>query len=79
MPDGTRLRDVLELKKYVLAHPEWFGRSLTEKLFVYGSGRIPGYAERRQLHSLSDRVVRSGAGFRDLLFGLIESAPFTER
>lgn len=79
MPDGTRLRDVLELKKYVLAHPEWFGRSLTEKLFVYGSGRIPGYAERRQLHTLSDRVVRTGTGFRDLLFGLIESAPFTER
>jgi hypothetical protein len=77
LPDGTRLKDVGDLKRYVLEHPEHFGRALTEKLFTYGSGRVPAYAERRQLHAISDRVLADGGGFRDLLLGIVESAPFT--
>ena len=79
MPDGTRLEDVRDLKTYVLNHPEQFGRALTEKLFLYASGRLPSYAERKQLHAISDKLVRTKAGFRDLLFAIIESEPFTQR
>jgi len=78
LPDGTRLKDVGDLKRYVLEHPEHFGRALTEKLFTYGSGRVPAYAERRQLHAISDRVLADGGGFRDLLLAIVESAPFTQ-
>jgi hypothetical protein len=79
MPDGTRLKDVRDLKTYVLNHPERFGRALTEKLFLYASGRLPSYAERKQLHAISDKLVSTKAGFRDLLLAIIESEPFTQR
>ena len=79
MPDGTMIKDVRDLKTYVLNHPERFGRALTEKLFLYASGRLPSYAERKQLHAISDKLVRTKAGFRDLLFAIIESEPFTQR
>lgn len=79
MPDGTQLKDVRDLKRYVLGHPERFGRALTEKLFLYGSGRLPSYAERKQLHTISDKMGSTKAGFRDLLLAIIESEPFTQR
>jgi hypothetical protein len=77
LPDGTPIRNVGELKQYVLAHPESFGRSVAEKLFTYGSGRFPSYRERKQLHAISDRVLYGNGGFRDLLLAIIESEPFT--
>ena len=78
MPDGTQLKDVRDLKSYVMSHPERFGRALTEKLFLYGSGRLPSYAERKQLHAISDNLVSKKGGFRDLLLAIIESEPFTK-
>lgn len=77
MPDGTALRDVQDLKRYALGYIEAFARGLTEKLFLYGSGRMPSYAERKQLHAVCDPLIRNGGGFRDLLLALIESEPFT--
>jgi hypothetical protein len=44
---------------------------------LYGSGRMPSYAERKQLHAVCDPLIRNGGGFRDLLLALIESEPFT--
>jgi mono/diheme cytochrome c family protein len=79
MPDGTQLKEARDLKRYVLSHPERFGRALTEKLFLYASGRLPSYAERKQLHAISDKLVSTKAGFRDLLLAIIESEPFTQR
>jgi mono/diheme cytochrome c family protein len=79
MPDGTQLKDIRDLKLYVLNHPERFGRALTEKLFLYGAGRLPSYAERKKLHAISDRVVTAKGGFRDLILAMVESEPFTQR
>jgi hypothetical protein len=41
MPDGTQLKEVQDLKRCVQSHPKRFGRALTEKIFIYGSGRLP--------------------------------------
>ena len=78
LPDGTALQDVGELKRYVLAHLDQFGGALAEKLFVYGSGRVPSYAERKVLKQNAQGVVKRQGGLRDLVLEIIESAPFRE-
>ena len=76
LTDGTPLKDVRDLKSYMVAHIDRFGGAITEKLFLYATGRVPRYAERKILRTLSDSIVREKRGFRDLLFEVIESEPF---
>lgn len=79
MPDGTPLKDVLDLKNYVVAHIDQFAGCLAEKLFLYGTGRVPDYAERKSLHLAANRVLKEKGGFRDLLLAVIESEAFRTR
>lgn len=79
MPDGTPLRDVVDLKKYVVAHIDQFGGCLAEKLFVYGTGRVPDYAERKKLHAAAGKVLANKGGFRDLLLSVLETDAFRSR
>lgn len=79
MPDGTQLKDVLDLKNYVVAHIDQFAGCLAEKLFLYGTGRVPDYAERKSLHLAANQVLKEKGGFRDLLLAVIESEAFRTR
>jgi hypothetical protein len=79
LPDGTTLAGIADLKNYILADLRPFARCLTQKLFIYGTGRIPDYAERKALDSIADHNVKSGGGFRDLFLDLIGSEVFRSR
>ncbi|MEY5027023.1 MAG: hypothetical protein RLZZ244_2551 [Verrucomicrobiota bacterium] len=79
MPDGTPLKDVLDLKKYVVAHIDQFAGCLAEKLFLYGTGRVPDYAERKSLHLAANKVLANKGGFRELLLAVIETDAFRKR
>ncbi|MFN0076380.1 MAG: DUF1588 domain-containing protein [Prosthecobacter sp.] len=79
MPDGTALKDVTDLKRYVRQHLDQFAGCLAEKLFTYGTGRTPSYAERQELHTSADRILADHGGFRDLLLAVIASEAFRLR
>jgi hypothetical protein len=79
LPDGTPIHGVVDLKKIILSDLAPFSRCLTEKLFIYGTGRIPDYSERKQLHALGDAAAKRNAGLRDLLLDLVASSVFRSR
>jgi hypothetical protein len=74
MPDGTELRDVRDLKRYVIERIDLFSRCLTEKLMVYGTGRRLGFGDRRVV----EEIVESerGKGLRDLIVAIVDSESF---
>ncbi|MEY2597980.1 MAG: hypothetical protein RLZZ142_239, partial [Verrucomicrobiota bacterium] len=76
LADGTELRDVSDLKRYLVAHIDQFSACLAEKLFLCGAGRLPDYAERKALRTASQRVLAEGGGFRDLLLAVIDLEAF---
>jgi hypothetical protein len=78
-PDGTALRDVTDLKKHVVSHGDQFARCVCEKFFLYGTGRVPDYAERKAIREATTQVLARGGGFRDLLLAVLELEAFRTR
>ena len=79
LPDGTRFTGVAELKQALLANPEPFLRTLTEKLLTYALGRGLEYTDAPAVR----RIVRDAAPrehrFSALVLGIVESVPFRQR
>ena len=48
LPDGTRIRDVVDFKRWLTKNVDRFSRCLAEKLMVYATGRELNYAERHE-------------------------------
>ena len=76
LADGTEVRDVRDLKAWLVSHIEVFSQSLAEKLMAYATGRIPNYSERKEIARKVNENRLQGHGFRDLLLSLIESETF---
>ena len=76
LPDGTKIKDVTELKAWLVENVDSFGLCLSEKLMTYATGRIPNYAERNELKSIVSLNIDREKGFQDLLLDLIQSKTF---
>jgi hypothetical protein len=76
LPDGTELRDYLDLKKWVVANIDQFSECLADKLMIYATGRPMNYAEHKEVANIVQRVQENGNGFRDLILALIDSEMF---
>ena len=79
LPDGTRFAGVAKLKRALLANPEPFLRTLTEKLLTYALGRGLEYTDAPAVR----RIVRDAASrehrFSALVLGIVKSVPFQQR
>jgi hypothetical protein len=77
--DGTPLRGVAGLQGWILAHPELFVSTLTEKLLTFGTGRGVEYYDGPAVR----RIVRDAAAddyrFSSLVIGIVNSTPFKMR
>jgi len=79
LPDGTELRDVVDLKHWLVENIDQFSTCLAEKLMTYATGRVPNYSERKELAAIVKQNRENGNGFRDLLLALIDSQTFRTR
>ncbi|MEQ9411389.1 MAG: DUF1588 domain-containing protein [Fuerstiella sp.] len=77
MPDGTKLKDVRDLKQWLVEHPEVFAGFLSEKLLTYATGRRMNYRERRIIATLVHEQLANNLRFQDLMVTLISSEIFT--
>ena len=79
LPDGTAFDDVPGLRTALLARPDRFVGTLTEKLLTYALGRgLEPYdmpAVRRIVREAADEEYRLSA----VVLGIVESLPFRER
>ncbi len=77
--DGTLLDGPASLRKALLARPEAFVGTLTDKLLMYGVGRETKYYDMPVVRA----IMRDSAGDRyrlsDLVLGIVKSAPFQMR
>jgi hypothetical protein len=77
--DGTKIDGVITLRKALLAHPDVFVRTMTEKMMIYALGRG---LDARDMPAV--RAIMQGAAGRDyrfssLVLGIVRSTPFTMR
>jgi len=77
--DGSKVDGVVTLRKALLAHPDVFVRTMTEKLLIYALGRG---LDARDMPAVR-AIMREGAArdyrFSSLVFGIVHSTPFTMR
>jgi len=76
LPDGTHIRDIEDLRAWLLADPDRFYRCLAEKLMVYGTGREPNQADRAVLDDITRAAAVRGHGFEDLVLAVVLSDSF---
>jgi hypothetical protein len=79
LSDGTRVDGVVTLREALLARPDAFARTATEKLLVYALGRG---LDHRDMPAVR-QILRTAAGhdyrFSSLILGIVESVPFRMR
>jgi hypothetical protein len=76
LPDGTNVKDVTELKAWLVDNIDLFAQCLSEKLLTYATGRVPNYSERKEIERLVQENQQSGGGFQDLFLSLVTSETF---
>ena len=79
MPDGTVLKDVTDLKAYLVTHIDLFVECLAEKLLIYGTGRPLSFGDQRIARALSQQITGNKRGFQDMIVSVILSDSFLSR
>jgi hypothetical protein len=76
LADGTRIGGVVDLRNAILARPEVFVQTMTEKLLTYALGRGVDYQDMPDIRA----IVRQGAAhdyrFSSIVTGIVASVPF---
>ena len=76
LPDGTKIRDIIDFKAWLVKNIDQFSECLSDKLMTYATGRVPNYSERKELAMIVEKNHERENGFRDLMFALIASKTF---
>ncbi|HRQ90631.1 MAG TPA: DUF1588 domain-containing protein, partial [Bacteroidia bacterium] len=67
LPDGTEILGYTDFKRWLVENIDLFAGCLAEKLMIYATGRIPSYAEKKEIQSIVADVQKRQGGFRDLV------------
>ena len=79
MPSGTTFEGVTGLKRAVLAHPELFVTTVTEKMLTYALGRGMEYYDAPAIRAITREAHNHNYRFSSLILGVVKSAPFQMR
>ena len=79
MPNGVEVQGLGDLRAFLLDDPEWFARTVTEKLMVYALGRRLEYYDGPTVR----RIVRDAAAddykWSSIILGVVQSPAFLMR
>jgi hypothetical protein len=73
------VKSPVEFKAWLVANIDLFSTCVAEKLMTYAIGRMPNYAERREIEGIVRANRVAGKGFQDLVLDLIDSRTFRAR
>jgi hypothetical protein len=79
LPDGSEFAGVAGLERALLQRPEWFVRTLTEKLFTFALGRPPEEFDAPAIRKIVREARAQNYRFSSLIVGLATSTPFQMR
>ena len=77
--DGRKFSGPRELQDMLLANPEQFVQTVTEKLLTYALGRGPEYYDAPVVRRIVRNAAAGGHRWSAVLYGIVESAPFQMR
>ncbi|HJZ55150.1 MAG TPA: DUF1592 domain-containing protein [Gemmataceae bacterium] len=76
LADGSRFRDIDELKQLLLRDKDQLARALTVKLLTYATGRAPVTADQPAIEAIVRNVREKQYGLRSLVHEVTRSKPF---
>jgi Protein of unknown function (DUF1592)/Protein of unknown function (DUF1588)/Protein of unknown function (DUF1585)/Protein of unknown function (DUF1595) len=76
---GDKVDGLAGLRSLLLAQPEQFPRTLTEKLLAYALGRRLEYSDEPAVRKIVHDAAANGYRWSSLIVGIVESAPFLMR
>jgi hypothetical protein len=79
LPDGRAVDGVAELREALLAEPELFAGTVTEKLLTYALGRGLQHHDMPVIRTILREAESTDYRFASLVLGIVRSAPFTMR
>jgi hypothetical protein len=79
LPDGTKIAGVADLEKALLARPELFATTFTEKLLTYALGRGVEYYDAPSVRGIVRQASGNGYKFSSFILGIVNSTPFEMR
>ena len=79
LPDGSKFNGASELQRALLARPELFVSTLSEKLLTYASGRGLEYYDAPAIRAIVRDASRDDYRFSSVILGIVNSAPFQMR
>jgi hypothetical protein len=79
LPDGSRFTGPAGLEQALLARPELFVRTLTEKLLTYALGRGVETADASAVRKIVGESAEDNYRFSSLVLGVVHSTPFQMR
>jgi hypothetical protein len=79
LPDGTKLNGPDDLRKALLANPDQFVQTLTEKLLTYALGRVVEYHDMPTVRGIVREAAQDDYKFSSLVMQIVQSDPFQKR
>jgi mono/diheme cytochrome c family protein len=79
LPDGSTFTGVDGLQKALMARPQAFVGTMTEKLMTYSLGRGVSFADAPAIRKIVRDSREGGYHFSALVLGIVNSAPFQMR
>jgi len=79
LPDGTSFEGPAGLKKALLAHPERFVTTVTEKLLTYAIGRGVEYYDAPAVRAITRSAADDNYRLSTLILNIVKSRPFRMR
>jgi hypothetical protein len=79
LADGTRIDGVVALRNAILARPDVFVRTLTEKLMTYALGRGLQYYDMPVVRDIVRKAERQDYRFSGIIMGIVNSPAFQMR
>jgi hypothetical protein len=76
LPDGTHVKGPDDLRNALLAHPEQFVQTLTEKLMTYGLGRPVEAADMPTVRGIARGLASDNYRFSSLITRIVSSEAF---
>jgi hypothetical protein len=79
LTDGTHIDGVVALRKAILARPDLFAGTMTEKLLVYALGRGLDHHDMPVVRAILRDAAAKDYRFSSLILGIVDSVPFQMR
>ncbi len=79
LPDGTYFNGPAELKKALLAKPNLFAGTVTEKLLIYALGRGVEYYDMPTIRAIVRNASSNDYRMDSIILGIVNSQPFQMR